>query len=511
MSFWGMSQSGKEAQGFFPQYGAWNWQQYKDWLGRAGEYEQWAKPYRNWAYQYWTGRTAGLPSPGDIHATGSQILPSLEGARERRRENVARIAEGAGNIPSAWNVSATVGDIQNLRGGAIAQNQQQQGQIVGDLANRVMGREGQSHEQVVGNIKDTYGSLENYINSMYGGMDQNVVKTFANLLESGEITFEDAAKEIESLKPGGELQQARVARSYAPMIASTADRLRRGGVGVESPQGIAALQRGETARARGMDEAAAASVLDYVREKTGLGRERQAMRERVEGERVAAQLGLGREQAGVVTGLKREMGQEFRGELLRNLAASQGIDASQAEAQAGILERTLDRNLGLLKDRESATLLARALEREDWDTMRSVLERMSEEELTQLGLENTNFQAGFQYVTANLNDQDRAAMQLLGMSDQDYQRMFEAAQQALQFGGNAEIAYQIAFQLEQANAGWGKKFLAGLAAGLAPVIGGTIGGTIGGPGGRAIGGAIGGAISPPPRRPTTGPGPHRGH
>lgn len=488
MSFWGMSDEGKRARRSMEDYGASAYQQYQDWLRRSNTFGEQADPYRQWGYQYWTGRTAGLPSPGAVHTTGGEVLPSMEGARQRRRQFADQIAASYSNVTPAYDVSQTIGDIQGQRGGQIARNQQQQSQTIADLANRMMGREGQTNEQMVQNIKDTYGSLENYINTTYGGLREDAVRTFAKLLESGEITFEEASKELERIKPGGELQQARVARSYAPMIASTADRLRRGGIGTESPQGIAALQRPETARARGMDEAAAASVMDYVREKTALGRERQGMRERIGTQRLGTEVGLTTEQAGIQTTLKREMGTAFRGELLRNLAASQGIDASQAEAQAANLETTLERNLALLKDRESAALLARALEREDWDTTRSILERLSEEELTQLGLENMNFQAGFQYITANLNDQDKAAMQIMGMTEQDYNRMFRAAQQALQFGGDAFAAYQIAYQLEQANAGWGKKFLAALglqvAGALVPGIAGSI---RGGPGGGGYG------------------------
>ncbi len=94
---------------------------------------------------------------------------------------------------------------------------------------------------------------------VYSGAKGDTAGTYRDLEGSSVDTYDAALKDAEGLRPTSELQVARVARSYAPAMAAAASRLRRRGLSAGDPQFDAVLREVEADRARGMDDAAAAS------------------------------------------------------------------------------------------------------------------------------------------------------------------------------------------------------------------------------------------------------------
>ena len=475
MGFFGLGSKGKEYRNQWEQYAPWSFGQAQDWTAQSKQYQNRADPYAQWGYDYYGDvlQQGGLPSPASIRATGAEVMPGVDEARARRWSRWGQTADAAGNIKPASQTMEDVWGNTNTQGDIINANQQQQEALITDLSKQLRAAEAAGNKDVVANIKDQLASLEALYGTEYGRLRKSGENLYGGLITAGTEAYGTVNKQLEALKPGGELQTAQVARSYAPVIRETSERLRRGGIEAGSAQGVAALQRAEIGRARGMDEAAGRSIADYVAQKNAATLGQQALGERLGQAQLGYETGLTTEQVAATAGAKKEAGTQFRSELLRSLAANQGISASEAEAKAGNLDATLKRNIELLADKNKAVLLSRALETEDWTRFKEITDGMNQEELTQLGLQQMQYSAGMDYTQAKLGREDQAMANMLGLTAQDYTRATTAAKIAQAYGKDASEVYKQLYGVEAANAGWGTKFLLG--AGLSLLTGGLSG------------------------------------
>lgn len=466
MGFFGMSPAGNAAAGQVGELGRWNFDQYKKWLDLQNQYAEKGGPAIDWAGQYWKQRAeTGFPTVAQTRATGAEIMPGIAPAVANRAQRGELLWGTYAQLPGANEPMSEIYRNLDTRGEMIPQHTEAQQGLIDELARTLYGREEGADAEIMKDLERRYGSIENAINENYNLLRKQTAGTYEGLQGSLEGTFDTAFKDVEGLKPGGELQRAQVATSYAPAMASAAARLRRAGIDPNSPEASAYLGKTEAGRARGMDEAAARTVEQYIREKTGLGLQRQAGRERLGLGKVGAEGELVREQTGLITGAKREQGQLYRNELVRSLAAKSGIDVSRAEASSANLLQNFQQRLSLLDDKNKAALLHRALQDQDFARLNNVLQTLNQNELESLGLEAQEFQAGLQYQQLQIGDRDNAAMQVLGIGAADYQRAIQAAATA---SGYSQQALQQALQtysLEQQSAGWGVKMLAGIAMG----------------------------------------------
>lgn len=463
MAFWGLGKKGEQYRSEYEKMAPWQFEQAQDWAKRSRQLQERADPYQQGGYNYYLDvvQQGGLPAPGTIHQTGAQVLPGIPEAQERRWGRWADIQAEAGKIPSAEQTMGPIWENLKTRGDLINANQQQQDTIINDLTKQLQAAEAAGHQDVVDNIRDTLASLESLWGTEYGRLRKFGEETYGGLKASAEEAWGGALKDIERLRPGGEFQTAETARAYAPVIRGTAERLRRGGIEAGSAQGITALQRAETARARGMDEAAGRGISEYVAAKTSTTLGREAARQQLGLGQLGYETGLTQEQVKATAGARAQAGQDFRSEVIRSLGANQGISEGAAGAKSANLEKTLERNISLLGDKSKAAELSRSLGEGDWNRIKDILQGMNEEELAQLGLTGLQFEAGMKYTQYKLTREDQSMAQMMGMTNQDYSRAMTAAQIAQQSGRDAAQIYKELYGIEAANAGWGTKLILG--------------------------------------------------
>jgi hypothetical protein len=439
MSFWGLSKTGKEAQGWSRESGAINKQQFKDSLADKKKFQDRGDYATDWGTNYWKNRAdRGLPSTQTVRATGQEIMPDLAGVKKRTWGRLDDTGKG-------WNTANAA--INQKIGQMETANTDEQKAVGGYIDSTYGGntkREGAAHDFVIGDAYDTYG----------------------NLGEQTGNAYSDMAKRVELLNPAGEASTARMARSFAPALASVNARLRRGGIDANSLQGISATRNVETDRARAMDDAAAAGTAGYVS--------------------AANQLRTG--ELDRQTDLERERSGIARGETIRNVNAANANATAQGQANIQNQENWYNRGTGLTQQRIQQDLT-------DYGQDANLNAIKNQQENTDLGLQVDQFNQGAGYVTANENAKDRAASEMTNIGQNAYNNSFNAGQQALAFNQAANQGYGTAYQQEAANAGWGKKGILGLAgAGLnmvAPGAGtlftGAMGGSYGAPGGSGGG------------------------
>jgi len=451
MSFWGLSDAGSEAKGFPREYGAWNFQQYKDWLGRQNEFGQEGDKWRDWSSDYFLNRAnTGFPSPTQTWETARQILPGVDDA-----------------IENQWQRWGEVGDIMQNKASGLNANYANIQDLINSGYGRGTAREDAYHGDIVSNLQDVYGGLQDDVTSGYGYLRGITGNAYTDLLEGSETTYDQALKDLEVLRPGGEAAMARTSRSFSPAMASANRRIRAAGINPNSPEAASMLGRVDLSRARAMEDAAVDQTQKYISQKTGLNLSKEDTRRALELGKLGGEVGLSREETGLLSGLKREQGGLFRDEQLRTLGAQQGMDTERTGAMVGLEDVSTQRA-------------------QDWwnQNIGNKL-GMNQQELTNLNTLAGAYGLGQQQEQLNLSEQDRAAAQLMGLSDEQYRLMLQSGQQAQGFGNDALEAYMKSYGLEASNAGWGAKLLANVGMTALPYIGSLFGGGGGGGGSTA--------------------------
>lgn len=520
-SFWGMSQAGREAEGWPREYGAWSQGQFKNWLDRSDEQYAGGEAAQNWARAWAENRAnQGIGAPGQMIEYGRQIMPGVDdyvsAKRGRLQDSIDRWGElptwqdTMGRIDAANDANRQV-NRDNLS--YIDQTRNYALQDIGDTYGRGVGYEDTAYGKNVGDLTDRYNDLEAQAREEYGGLRQQNRDLFGGLRDknrdvygglkaSAEDTYGTALSDVDMLRPGSEFNIAQTARSFAPMMASTAGKLRRMGVDTASPQGLSAMQRVETARSRAMDDAAAEGTARYVDARTNLLGQRQAARERLgTGEltgdiglgtdELGNEIGLGQDQNKLTTGLSVQQGEGLRGENTRHAGQLTGLDLTRSGRAIDTQNQAMDRitaNQGREMDINDQgarnEMMRKAMATGDWDTMNQLQGRMSDAELEAIGLHRDEFNSGMGYRTADLGERNQGAAQVgdYGNRMLDYSMRGSGAAQG--WGNTAEDAYRTAYGYEAPKAGYGVKMLASAAgAGLdmiAPGAGTALTGAFGG-------------------------------
>lgn len=321
----GPSNAQKDAEGFPREQGAWNRQQYIDWLARANQAGWNADNWQPWAvnrFQDWG--THGLGTPDDVRNYGNWIMPGRQSVVDSRRGRLDQIGtdfdQTFGGSQNRWNdLGAGIGSNYDIT----------QGDINGTFS-RVGDRADSTHRDIVGNIGDTYGSARQGVldtvtglrtgaqgtfddmlagtaglygdlqgrstgrfddlgqrtgnaygdmrsdsgatfggaagraAGVYGGLRSDSEATHGGLRRNNEGAYDTAETTLQRLNPAGDATAARRARSFAPQVALAMGRLRAAGIDPNSPEAASLLGRVETARSRATDDAYGDETRQYV-------------------------------------------------------------------------------------------------------------------------------------------------------------------------------------------------------------------------------------------------------
>lgn len=462
MSFWGLSDAGKEAKGFPREYANWNFGQYKDWLATQNQFKDVADPLVQQGVDYWTQLSQqGGPSVPATRATGQEILdvdPTIQAMTERAQG----LMSDYGNLTPAGTTAENMrtnlyqsGEDINRTGDLVS------GQI-SDTATRMMKRNEASSQDIIQNILDTYGALGEQTNETFWGLRDANKLTYEDLLKASKETYGNAYQELEKMRPGGEFAAATAARSFAPEAARVMQQLRRSGVDPTSVEGSAALGGVGEAKGRAMDDAFGRMASEFADKSIGLGLSKFGAESGIKTDRLGREIGLATGQLETTSGLGKEQLAGVTGEKGKATSIAQAIDEAQSTGQIGNLLNSQGLRSDWWDKMNQTSVGERGMQREDLGIKGGLTENLNKTDLTALQLKLDQFGLGKDFLTADQATKDKGMAQLMGISDQQYQNMFNSALVAQKAGGSALNAYNQAFELEAANAGWGKKLIANL-------------------------------------------------
>lgn len=464
-SFWGPNDTMKEAAGYPREWANWMNQQAKDALFRQNQAGWNADRASEMGLDWDTKRRENGIGPIDtIRGYGSQLMPGVPEYLQGQKERLAQIRADWEGRPKAADTMATIYDNLNQKGAAIGRTYDANQSEINDTASRAMGREEAANRTIVGDIQDRYAKLEANANDDYGDMRGRNAATFGALKDSSEATYGDILKDVEMLKPSGEFAQARAARSFAPMMASTAGRLRRAGVGGDSLQGLSAMQRVEAARARAQDDAAVEGTGKYVDARTGALVNREGARERLGRGELEGEIGLHSEQSGIIRNLGREAGDLYRGETVRSTGALQGIDRDRSDRTVTNTNQDYDRTNRFWDEKSDAAVFDRGLNLEDWNTGANLTREAGAIDREGIDLNKQVSDAGMAYNMYDLARRDAGNEGIKGYGRDQYGNMYRSGQMAMGYGDQATQNYKTAYALNAPKAGYGLKALAGVGA-----------------------------------------------
>lgn len=490
--FWGLNSRAREAQnalgGLRQQYQ----QQMDAWNGRSGDAWNNATGMFDWSRAYWGDRASGgAPSIADIRGAGSAIMP-YQDALTRMWERNNQIGSDWGGVMRSWDLFPQLQNNLNLQ----QQNITNESDFAASQIDETFGRAGQraddTTQAVRGNIGGAYDSARDIIGGAYSGARRENQSTYDDILSRTGNAFRDMRSDVERLRPGGALQQATVARSFAPVIANANQRLRRSGL-ENSLAGSNVIGNAEVERARAMDDRAAQSTGEYVnasnRVRAGeLGAITDALTSRLNNS-----INLGTQEAGLQSNLALGRGNAMSQEQIRDLAARTGLDMDALSARLGNSRYTTQQLNQNIRDRMNADILNRDMQRQDFQTEADLQRERNALEMTGLNLDDQQWQRGAQWQQWNRGASDQAAQMMAQLMQQQYGAAGNAAQTANQFGQVPLQSWQQQFNTESQNSGWGKRLLGGLAGSAIGAFTGGLGSRLGGWAGNIFGGATGAA------------------
>ena len=474
-SFWGLSNRGNQARNQLQGYGDWSRGAGEDYLNRANQMGNRGNYNFGRAADYWGARSAEeAPGIGDVRGAGEQIMP-YQGALDRRAQRFQQMLGGYGSgVNQANSVGGRISSMLDEAGGNISRS----GDIISNELNQgaqnLIGQSDAGYNDITGNLIRGSGALRNDIGQGYGGI--------SNILSGG---YDQAQKTLESIRPGGELQAATAARSFAPARANVMRRLIASGVDPNSPEGVAATSNVGEQQARAMDDALGRNLESYADKSMNLSLGRSG-----------AQAGAAERGLGAQAGVQQDLLNAVPGLQQAGLRTRLGIEQGRQGDVLGNVREQRDLSNQLLGQRGGNEQLTRAMQQQDWGAVNDILGQMNQDELTGVGLGQQQFGAGGNFLDWQQGRRDQPYNVLAGLGQQDIGNMFRGANQAQSFSGDAANEAMQRYMQEQANAGWGSKLLGGIGMGaLNMLLPGS--GALMGMGGAAqgLGGAIGGGVN----------------
>lgn len=463
MSAWGMSAAGREAGGFARESGAWNFQQFKDWLNQMNRFGDVADHYQRLFADYNVGKlNDGWKSPEQIRQQGQQISPWVQQVIDQSNSRLQSMLERERGLPSGDDTADTMSRRLDEVAGGIGRNFDDVQRDVNDTASRAFGREEQLNRDVVDNIRRSSASMRGAVNDTFSGLRADNRATAGRAMDMGRGTFADSMRALEMLRPGGTAQTARVARSFAPNIADTLTRLRRSGVDPNSSQAAAALRQVETARSRAMDDAAAEATAGYVDRGNNLRTQQLGFLTETDRARLGMEADLA---AGQVDRTNRIAGSEadqFNQESRRFTGAQQSIDRDRSERSVGNLNRTSDQSNALQLQRANLDVQRRSMTQEDADRISRILLQMNDQDVANGQLLDNQFSQGNNWNLLDQATRDQAAAGINNVAQTNRANQMQSAGIAQGFNSQAAQNYNTAYQREAANSGWATRLIAGL-------------------------------------------------
>jgi hypothetical protein len=402
MSFFGMSKQGKDARTGLSAGATLSAAQQAAWYARAGAVQDPSKD-QGAAQNFYAGAGAtGMGTPADAVATGATLAPGTDAA-------IAFANKTLDTSGKQWK----------------------------DISARMAGQNAATNTGVNANIQNTYAPVEANTTGTYGDIANtygNLQGTATGVYGSGDLAYDQMQRNLNLMKPGSEFQQAQVARSFAPQMASTMGALNAGGIDPSSPQGIALRNSVATAQSEGSDAAAAAGTQQYVGALNSVQAQQEALKER---------------------GLQTDIG--LTGTAAQYKQAGLNTSNQLALAQGGATQDQILRN--------AATVQAQ--ENQNWTTNQQLnAEKMNEQNL---GVQQRQQQAqlGTGFNQQQYQDKSQAAAGMLNISGQQLQDIQGYSGTAAAAGDAAAKGFSTVYGNESANSNWGGKMLLGAASGAA--------------------------------------------
>jgi len=496
MSFWGMSQTGKDAQGKLAEIPNWQWQQAKDWWDTSKAKLPVADYLQNQYIDRLTNAyNEGFGSPEDIRGIGRSIMPGVDEMMANRRARDANVRASASNIPGASAVVDQLNGITDASGRNVTDTADMNRGQINDTSGRMAARGDSTSRQVVGNIGDTYdaaannsldtfGNMRKGASGVYGQIGSDIQGTYGDLAGKTGSTFDQTDKLIDRLNPNGSLRGATTARAFAPELAATAARLRRAGVDTGSLEGNTAMQRVENARARAMDDNYADANTQFVGAKSANLRDRLAADTNLAQSRLTASnaakqaglntdLSLGQNSEAAQRGMTLNKGKDFRDELIRGSAEQQAIDRARLGDTIDVNNREAAGTADYLNQRRSDVGAGRQLAIDDMSIQRGLNQDDNATDLTGTQLSQAQYDQGVQQRAREMQAKNAAAAAAGQVGNNVWGQATQASQMGGNYAGAAQRGYDDVYQREAANAGWGTKLLGGLALGAAGMIPGV--------------------------------------
>lgn len=494
-SFWGLSNTGKNAKGQVGNIAAWQQGQSSDWAKKAAD--QWGKANegQNWATAYWNNRAENPTlTTKDAKATGQDILNVDDPIARMWSRNANTRSTWEGTVPKAAEVGDTLAANTQTKTERLGDYGVGQQYVIDAGADTMGGTIRNASGQIDQNLNATYGQAGSGMTDAYGRLIGNVNANRDKMLTASDAAFADMnkntdayAKSVEMLKPGGEFAAAQMGRSFAPAMAAAEGRLRRGGVDPNGVQATAVMAGLSGQQAAAMDDQMAQGTARYVDASGNL----VGMRNNLAGGKLNTTIGLNADALNAATGLgasladsSRDMtlakGAEARDQLRSDAAALNAIEAQKQQQTLGLNSDTFSAGQGLLDERSANALKTRDMATSDFNTVAGLNTNDNQLELTDLGLRKDQYALGADQILKNQQIQDQAAGQLTGIAQSNFGNAMGANSAASGYARDAVGNYNDIYAREAANAGWGTKLLGGLGmAGLNALTGGTAGGLSG--------------------------------
>lgn len=545
MPLWSNTDAFNEASGFPREWGAWARAQFPEWLNRANRYGDQGDWYQQQLSDYWWGQlNDGYASPEDIAGAGQRATPWITSAVNSRNANMDQIGDIWAGRRSVDSLFDPIRDRYNDWAGDITRTGEMSQSEIDRLFRDLLATDEGTNREIMGGIGDTFGRIDSGINDTFGGlrrassrtgqdllsatgaaysgMRDDSGRTFDGLTDSLNSTYGDLEsrtdgtfgqlagdlgstegairQEIERLRPNSEFAQARVGRSWAPVVSNVAQRLRTLGLTPNSLQGMSAMADVESRRAAAMDDAAVeqnqsiANQLNQMRlwgygqradlglgeldRMTDLGLGRQAGRERLGLQSLLNRQGLTEREQGigrdlVTDALMRDINLGIGQNDRSNTSAIQAMAAANAERERALMNRQ-----GIAQNRSAGTLNNLTNQygiTADWrnslnnmdmaaydahlrDILGSqdILRERNTNDLTNVNLLNQQYGIGNEWYGNQYNRRDAAANAMGNLMNTNYGQRQNATSNAMGWGNTAANAYDTArnYDANRGNVGW---------------------------------------------------------
>lgn len=478
MGFWGMSRTGKDAKNQLIQNANWQTGQARQASQNSADSIASGKANSTWATDYWKNKANnGFASTSQIQQSGQELMPGVDPAIAARWKRLdQKRSDWDTMVPKAGDIMPQITANLDQQGGNIGTNYDDNASIIKQGTDNLNYLADTAYQDSLGSIRDSYDAAQGNMGAAYDSMGNRIEGNYGGLIkESGDVYGKMGAnvdawgRTVEDLKPGSEASVATTARQFAPMLSAAGGRLRRAGVDPNSIQASAVLGDVEARRAVAMDDKAAEGQQTYINAQGQLMDARNnvlqggfASKAGLTTDMTGQLTGLGRERAGIQTGLDLGRGEAFRGEITGNRDVKMGIYDKDRGLNLTNTNDSFRAGQALLDKRNDSTLLGRDLAMSDYATQGGLLDQANAEELIGLGLKKDQTLMGLDYQTRDENTRDKGAGMITQQGENDQNRGLQWDAAAQQWVNGSNQATNSIYSTEAANAGWGLKGLMGI-------------------------------------------------